>query len=81
MRRHVMEYVIISDDSGHSYVCPADRQEEASGLLDEIEDFWDKMPLEDRDRDPVEEPEIPDWLKPIGGAISRVKFQAFRIEA
>jgi hypothetical protein len=75
-----VEFVIISDDDGHSYVCPADRELEALQLFEEITNFWRDMPDADRDREPVEEPEIPEWLRPVGGAISRVKFKQFRIE-
>lgn len=69
----VMEFVIISDDDGHHYICPADREEEADEMLQTITDYW----REDRDG---ECPPSPDFLVPIGGAISRVKFQNYRIE-
>lgn len=63
------EFVIISDDDGHHYVCPADKSSEAYTALEAIMDFWRE------DREGVE-PELPTYLVEVGGAIGRVQVQA-----
>ena len=59
-------FCIIKDDSGHAYLCPLERRDEAIHILSEIENFWYS--------DDVEEapPDIPDYL--ISTEISRLSF-------
>jgi hypothetical protein len=67
------EHVLISDDDGHWYVCPADRQQEAADTLQAIGDYWSKG---DYSGDP---PAMPAYLVEVGGAPSLVRFTGFRI--
>ena len=71
------EYCIISDDSGHDYICPADKEQEASAILEAIEQFWS---FDNVISDEADEPSLPDYLVEIGCAISRVKFTNYRID-
>jgi hypothetical protein len=68
------EFVLISDDDGHHYVCPADLETEAGRALDAIRRYWDDPP------DDVEAPDLPDYLTEVGGSPTRVKFTGYRIE-
>ena len=68
------EHVLIRDDDGHWYVCPADRERDAAAAFQAVEDFWRG---DDCDADP---PPLPDYLREVGGSPTRVKFRDFRIE-
>ena len=52
MMRNMKEYCIVSDGSGHKYICPLELQEEVEKNLEELESFWDSC-----DYDSKEEPE------------------------
>lgn len=68
-----MEHVLIQDDDGHWYVCPADKADEACRVLAAITAYWGGR---DYDGDP---PGTPEYLRPVGGSPSLVKFTGFRI--
>lgn len=69
------EYVLVSDNDGHHYVVPADKQREADDYFAAVSRYWE--PGSDHDGEPPAEPE---WLVAVGGAPSRVRFTGFRIE-
>lgn len=69
------EYVLTSDDDGHWYVCPADREEEFHGILAAIGEYWE--PGSDHEGEP---PQIPNWVREVGGSPSLVRFRQWRIE-
>lgn len=68
------EYVLICDDDGHWYVCPADRLAEASAYFAAAAAYW--QPGSEHAGDP---PAEPDWLEAVGGSPSRVRFTGYRI--
>lgn len=70
------EYVLVKDDDGHWYVCPADKRHDALDALDKVADYWRLT----TDADGTEEPAVPDYLVPVGGAPGRVVFAHYRIE-
>lgn len=55
------KYCIIQDDSCHYYLAPFERKEEAQGVLDSIEEYWN---IGDYDK---ECPQMPDWIVIIDG--------------
>lgn len=69
------EFVLLNDDDGHWYVCPADRQRDAEAFFSASATYW--SPDSKYEGDP---PEDPDWLVPVGGAPSLVRFTGWRVE-
>lgn len=67
------EFVLIQDDDGHWFVCPAEREQEAYRMLEAISRYWGEHQY-----DKVAPPE-PDFLKEVGGSPSLVKFTGYRI--
>jgi hypothetical protein len=49
-------WCIVSDDSGHTYLCPAERRDEAEETLEAIEEYWNAHRYDD------ECPADPDYL-------------------
>lgn len=56
-----MRYCIVSDDSGHKYLCPLDKREEAEATLNAISTYWDNFHPDNPENPPVE----PDYLERI----------------
>ncbi len=54
------KYCLIVDDSGHWYLTPFERKDEAEKILDSIIEYWE----EGLDG---ECPEMPDWIQQIDG--------------
>lgn len=71
------EFVLIQDDDSHWYICPADKEKEASAILAAITKYWAYDPGNEKN----ELPTMPDWLRSIGGSPSLVKFQKPRVES
>jgi hypothetical protein len=69
------KFILISDDDGHWYVCPADKRLEAVAHFEAVDRYW--SPDNDPEGDP---PEYLDWLEPVGGAPWRVTFTGDTIE-
>jgi hypothetical protein len=67
-------YRLISDDDGHWYVIPKDKEQEAICYFEKIYEYYEDM-LEDE-----EEPEMPDWLDEISGSPTMVIFKSYEIE-
>ena len=67
-----MRYCIIYDDSGHEYLCPVTRKDEANKMIEAIEKYWVTVDYEDLEAG--ESPEFPDFLKQIDG-IHRLTFE------
>lgn len=68
------EFVLIQDDDGHWYVCPAEKQGEASEAFEAIDTYWQDMEAEG------DAPEVPPYLVRVGGAPSLVRFTGYRFE-
>lgn len=69
------QYVLVRDDDGHWYVCPADKRREADAYFEAMGAFWG--PHGDADGP---EPERPGWLEDVGGAPSLVRFTGYTID-
>jgi hypothetical protein len=67
-------YSIISDEEGHWYVIPDNKRSLALDYFDQVYKYWATFDLREGD-----EPEEPEWLIPVGGAISLVKFPSYKI--
>lgn len=65
-------YCFIGDQSGHDYLCPLDRVEEAEKMIAAVEAYWDNM-----DRDDLEGgcPEEPDFIERIDGGPWNYSFE------
>ena len=64
------EFALVSDDAGHWYVCPNDKQGMANQYFREIDWFW----REGYKMDNTEEPDYPEWLTPLSGGPEHIKF-------
>lgn len=72
-----MKYVLVTDDSSHWYVIPADKQDEWWDWVEYSMKFWDQqLYLENPD---IEDPTLPDWAEEVGGAPSLVEFENYTI--
>lgn len=69
-------FMIVDDHDGEHYLIPAARQAEASAYFEAVSDFWDNPP----DDESIMAPDEPEWMIPIGGAVSRVTFVDPRTE-
>lgn len=69
-------YVLISDDDGHWYVIPADKQGEAGRYFEAAGAYWSSPSAHGEE---VDEPERPGWLVDVGGAPSLVEFTGYTI--
>lgn len=67
------QFVLIQDEDCHWYVCPADKEEEASEYFEEVSQYWDTP------RKSGDPPVMPDYLDRVGGAPSLVKFTGYTI--
>ena len=67
-------HVLVQDDDGHWYVCPADKRGEAEEYFDLMADYW--SPENDGSGSP---PKVPLWLERVGGAPSLVRFKAYEV--
>lgn len=70
----IKEFSIISDNDGHYYVCPVECIEEALKAFEEISKYWNEGNYE------KECPKEPSRCYRVGGGLSLVKFERFRIE-
>ena len=68
------EYVLVEDDDGHWYVCPAEREAEFSAWEEAVRAYYD-----DEDEEGDGPPPEPDFLEKVGGAPSLVRFTGYRI--
>lgn len=67
------ECVLIRDDDGHWYVCPAERADEAAAYFESAAEYWADP---EADGDP---PPEPDYLEGVGGTPSLVRFTGYTI--
>lgn len=73
----MMEYVLTTDDDGHWYVIPADKQGDWWKWVEYSTKFWDnQLYLDNPD---LEAPDVPDWADEVGGAPSLVTFREYTI--
>ena len=69
-------YILKSDDDGHWYVVPADKDREAADYFEAVSKYWGE-PSDENAR----EPDRPDWLEEVGGCPSLVTFTDPKIGA
>jgi hypothetical protein len=56
-------FILTSDDDGHWYVIPADKQKEFDTAIENFDEVGS----------------LPDWAKEVGGSPSRVTFTGYKI--
>lgn len=70
-------FVLIEDDDGHWFVCPADKQTEAAKYFERLNEFYaNYLDVPEGTREPA----LPVYLVPVGGAPSLVRFTGYRID-
>lgn len=69
-----MRFVLISDDDGHWYICPQDRQSEADKYFEKVAEYMDDF------ESCALEPELPEYLTPVNGSPSLVSFTDWQVD-
>lgn len=70
-----MEYCLVKDESGHWYIIPADKYNEALDYFELIEEYW----FNPKKFNYIE-PEEPNYLIQLDGGYNSVIFKEYRLK-
>ena len=68
------EYILITDNDGHWFVIPADKQDEWWSYLIAVDAAGNPS-----DDNPPDYPQEPEWVEQVGGAPLLVRFTEYKI--